>query len=293
MFLAGAAPIAAQNRPTPTSTVSAQIATEAGVVREFVEPKREHTVEKDLTQSSGPAKSRLALILDETPAGSLTPFNAIQHAIRWAVEQGVPANMLVLTLLFPVIASFVAVSRHIIGLEGFGIYTPAVLAVAFMSTGIITGILLFVSILIIVGIGRQLLGKLRLQYLPRTALLLWLVSLAVFGLLLLSPFLSRININVIGLNIFPVLVLVLLSENFLEAQISGTQKRALELTMETLVLAVLSAIFMRMGNVQRFVILHPEITLASVLALDVAISRYTGLRFSEYFRFKPIIDTEE
>ena len=72
-----------------------------------------------------------------------------------------------------------------------------------------------------------------------------------------------------------------------------SQSRAIELTIETLVLAIGSALFMRMSLVQETVILHPEITIVGVAILDIAVGRYTGLRITEFFRFKPIMDEEE
>jgi hypothetical protein len=287
--------VEAQQRSSPNPTITpaieatleAQIATPEAVVVETPPPKT------DITEPSVITKSRLARFLDEMPVQPLGPTNFVQHAIRTAVNQGVPANVLVLLLLFPVIASLIAASRHVIGLQGFGVYIPAVLSVALLSTGIITGIILFVAILIAAGIGRSIFRKFHLQYLPRTALTLWLVSLVVFGLLLLSPLLAQFQINLISVTIFPILVVILLSENFLEAQLAGSQSRAIELTIETIILAVISALFMRTEEVQRFVIIYPELTILAVFILDIVVGRFTGLRLSEYLRFRPILDPEE
>jgi len=283
-----------QDAPVPGATNSAE-ATASGEASPSaqVSQKIEEKKEKDITESSGPAKGRLAQLLDSNPIAPLNPTNFLQHAIRRAVDQGVQANVLVLILLFPVIASFIAASRHIIGLAGFGVYAPAILAVALLSTGIITGLFLFISILLVASVGRSVIKRFKLQYLPRTALLLWVVALSVFGLLLASPYFLRINLDLITLNIFPILVLVLLSENFVEATQTGSESKAIELTLETILLAVISALFVRTKLVQDFVILHPELTILAVLVIDMAVGKYSGLRLTEYFRFKPILDPEE
>jgi hypothetical protein len=300
ILLSAAAPVGAQIRPrtpsptpvleaTPLASASAETASPSAEIAAKIEQKEE----KDITQTTPQVKSRLARILDDNPIGPLSWNNFIQQAIRRAVDGGVPANILVLLLLFPVIASFIAVSRHFIGLEGFGVYIPAVLAVALLSTGIISGLSLFIVIILVATIGRDVVKRLRLQYLPRTAVVLWAVSIAVFGVLLISPFLIRVGIDLITLSIFPILVLILLSENFIDAQLSSTQSRALQLMAETIVLAVMSALFVRTQFVQDFVILHPEITILAVLLIDLAVGKYTGLRVTEYLRFKSIIDREE
>lgn len=270
------------------ATQSANIATGSANIEEKIQEK----IEKDITQTSGQAKSKLAQYLDSIPAPKLTPFTFIQVAVRNAVGNGIPANILVLLLLFPVVASFIAISRHIIGLRGFGVYTPAVLAVAFVSTGITTGLILFFLIFLTTTLGKIIITRMKLQYLPRTAVLLWSVSTVIFAILLFAPAVPLFA-SIVSAGIFPMLVLILLSENFMEAQLSGNFKKAVELTLETLILAVVSAVLLRTLVVQQFVITHPEVTILGVLLVDILVGRYTGLRITELFRFGPVIDAEE
>lgn len=264
-------------------------ATAAAVV---VEERTPEPPAPNLTESSGAVKDRLAQLLDDNPIGQFTIFNFLQHWIRQAVNQGVPPNMLVLMLLFPVVVSLIAASRHIIGLEGFGVYGPAVLAVTFVSTGIISGIFLFLIIVITALIGRTFFHRFKLQYLPRTALLVWFVSIAIFFALLFSPYFANF-MNLAAVGIFPILVLILLSENFIGSQISLNSSRLAQLTFETILLAASAAWVMGLDIVQNVVILHPELTIAMVALFDIAVGKYTGLRVTEYFRFKPILDQEE
>jgi len=203
---------------------------------------------------------------------------------------------LVLLLLFPVTATLIAVFRHVIGLRGFGVNTPAVLAVAFVSTGIVKGLIVFTLVFVSVLIGKEVINRMKLQYIPRAALLLWFVSAMVFALVLASPYLTSPYLplgDIASIGIFPLLMIVLLSENFMDAHVTATLQKAFQLTLETVVLAILSALFMRTYEVQKFVIVFPELTLISVFVLNVLVGKYTGLRVSEFFRFKSIIDQEE
>jgi hypothetical protein len=275
-----------------TSSIDATSAAEQASPAAQVQERIEERKQEDLTETRGAVKSRLAQVLDENPIGDLAPWNVLQSAIRTAVNQGVPANMLVLLILFPVIASVIAFSRHVIGLQGFGIYTPAVLAVAFVSTGIVPGIVLFLVIVAAVTAGKILFRGLKLEYLPRTALTLWLVSLIVFLLLVISPYLIRV-VDLVSIGIFPILVLILLSENFLGTQASVSQQRLIELTVETLGLAIICALMIATPAMQEFVILHPELVMVAVAAVNLVVGKYTGLRLAEYFRFRSIIEDEE
>jgi len=114
-------------------------------------------------------------------------FNFFKVSIRQAVSKGVPPNMFVLILLFPLTAALVAFSRNVMGVKGFGIFIPAAVSVAFLSTGVVVGVILFLSILLAASLARKLISKARMQYFPRMAMMIWAVSLAVFGLLLISP----------------------------------------------------------------------------------------------------------
>jgi hypothetical protein len=261
------------------ATSSAE-ATPSGLVQKLVEKP------SDLTETEGETKGKLRQYLEEQELGPLNFTNFIRHAIRQAVSRGVPANTIVLVLLFPVVAAIIAASRHLLGLRGFGIFIPAVLSVAFVATGLGSGVLIFLVILVVATIGRVILKRLKLQYLPRMALLLWFVSLGVFGLLYVSPLLGLETIT--KLNIFPILILVLLTESFIEVQIGKNKKEATELTAETMVLAVISSLFLSLDLVQKFAILFPEALVLMVALFDVFVGRYKGLRFLEYLKFKDI-----
>jgi len=275
--VASPSPVATASAEAIQATMSAVVATESAV---RVEPKN------DLTVPSGEVKGRLERYLDEQKLGPIGPTNFVRHAIRAAIKNGVPANTIVLVLLFPVIAALVAAARHLIGLRGFGIYIPAVLSVAFVATGVVTGIVLFLVILGIGTYGMKLIRKFKMQYLPRMALLLWLVSLGVLGTIFLAPYLGIAELATI--NIFPILILTLLSENFHEVQMGKSKREATELTIETLILAVISALLLSLGMVQRFALLHPEILIVSVAVLNVLVGKYVGLRFTEYLKFRKL-----
>ena len=256
---------------------------------EVVEKLQQKT-DQDITETSGQKKSVLAAYLDEHPIGALSWHNALQKAIRKAVANGMPANIIVILLIFPIIASLVALSRHVIGLKGFGIYIPAVLSVAFVSTGILTGIIVFVAVLVTALMTRPIMKKLRLPMLPRTAMLLMGVSMTILALMLVS---SVYNIDlVLNVSIFPLLIIILLTENFMETQLFNSQKEALQITFETLLTAILCSLIIGSEMIQKFVILRPELTLLGVALINLIIGKYTGLRLLEYLRFRDLLSQD-
>jgi len=282
-----------ENGPSATSTESSTESAQATASAEISE-KIQEKIEKDITTTTSKVKGVLAQFLEDNPAQPLSPINIVQYGIRSAVSAGMPANILVLLLLFPIVTTLIVFFRHVVGLEGFGVYTPAVLAVAFVSTGITTGLLLFAIVFIASWIGKLLVNKFRLQYLPRTSLLLWFVTVGMFGVLLLAPYIPWNNFTTLGsIGIFPLLVVILLSENFMAAQFTTNFLKAMQLTLETIGLALFSSLVMRSVDVQKFVILNPELVMLSTFVINLLIGKYTGLRFLEFFRFKAVIDAEE
>jgi hypothetical protein len=234
-------------------------------------------------------ESSLETILKNQSLGPVLPLNPIKYAIRSAVSAGVPANTIVLLLLLPLIATIIAAARHIIGIRGFGIFLPAALAVVFVATGPIVGIGLFLIIVFISTATRLLLRKVKakLQYLPRMALLLWLVSLGVLGVLFAAPLIPYPEIT--NVSIFAVLILALLAEDFTRVQLGKSVRTAISLTSETLLLSLISYILLTLGPVQEFALLNPEIFLLIILASDLILGRYVGLRFLEIWRFRKLI----
>lgn len=85
---------------------------------------------------------------------------------------------------------------------------------------------------------------------------------------------------------------MLLTENFLSTQLFSSQKEALSITFETLLIAVICAFIINMEQVQQLVLLYPEISLLVVAAINLLVGKYTGLRILERTRFQSIIEEE-
>ncbi len=243
---------------------------------------------KDITETTGAQKSKLDAILEENPVGSLSWTNFIQHGIRYAVGQGVPVNTLVLIILFPMIASLIAGSKHIVGLGGFGIYIPAVLSVALVSTGIPAGAIIFLAIVSAALFANRFIKRLKISYLPRTSLLLWTISLGILAMFILAPLVNLVTL--LSVNIFPILILVLLSENFLDAQARSKQTEAIAITVETIVLAALGCLILQWETMQRVALLDPEIFIIITALSNILVGKFTGLRLTERLRFRNIIE---
>lgn len=281
-------PVSAQEATTEgTATDSSRLASPSAEVVEKIQERKD----QDITETSGKQKTKLEQYLDENPPGEFSWNNFLQHAIRKSVANGLPVNVIVLLLLFPLIASVIAASRHIVGLRGFGIYIPAVLSVALVSTGVIEGLVIFFVIALAAMLAKKFLKIARLSYLPRTALMLWIVSIGIFITLVLAPFVKLTSL--LSVNIFPILILILLAENFLDAQAKTKQTEALALTIETIGLAVFSGFLLKWEPLQKFALSEPELLIFFSGLVNILVGKFVGLRISERLRFRSLIEEEE
>jgi hypothetical protein len=282
---------AAKEQPTAEASSAAVLETES-------EPAADATASPvlvtpivkgpDLTEVTGAHQGLLDKFVLQNLTGPIKPYNFLRWAIRAGVAQGMSANTLVLILMFPLVTALIAASRHLLGLQGFGIFTPAIVAVGFLATGLVTGILLFLIIIAAATLGRMAISKLRLAYMPRTSLLLWLVSLTVLVTLLISPYLNFQELS--RLSIFPILMMVLLAETFMEVQNKRSFGQAVEMTLETLLMAAICYFVMNLEMVQKFILLNPELMLLLIAVFNVFLGKYSGLRLFEYWRFRKMIE---
>ena len=213
--------------------------------------------------------------------------DVLKLAMCKAVSDGVSPNTLVLLFLFPLVAALVAFSRQVLGVSGFGMITPALLSVAFLSTGGLVGLALLLFILGVATLGRMLLRKVKVPYLPKLAILIWVVSMAVLLLLLMSPTIGLERLMSVG--IFPIMLFVLLAETFIEAQITRSFSTSMWMTVETIILALIAYKVMSAPWIQSWVLLHPEMSVVVILGLDLLIGKYKGLRLLEIWRFRKLL----
>jgi hypothetical protein len=93
-----------------------------------------------------------------------------------------------------------------------------------------------------------------------------------------------------NVSIFAVLIVALLTEDFIRVQLGKSAKTAISLTNETIILALLSYIFLTLRSVQEFALLRPELYLILVLVFDLILGKYSGLRLLEVWRFRRLVN---
>lgn len=206
--------------------------------------------------------------------------------------QGVPLDTIVLLLMLPIVATLMAFFRQIIGIKAFGIYTPSIVTFAFLAfdpKGIKYGIAIFFSIIITGMLSRILLKRFRLLYLPRVALTLTIVALTTLGILVVGGSFNRTGLA--SVSIFPLLIMITLVEKFVATQIEKGDKTAIILAIETLGISLVGYAVVRWHVLIELIIAHPWVVLFTI-PINLWLGKWTGLRLSEYLRFRKVLSHE-
>lgn len=201
--------------------------------------------------------------------------------------QGVPLETILLLLMLPIIATFIAFLRQVVGIKAFGIYTPLIVTFSFLATnGVKYGATIFLSVVIIGMLMRFALKPFRLLYLPRVAIMLTVVTIVILGVLVLGGNIRRTGLA--HVSIFPILIMITIVEKFVAVQIEKGDKMAIRLALETLIISILGYYLASSKMLLEFVAGYPWIILFTV-PINILLGKWTGLRLTEYFRFRDVI----
>lgn len=248
--------------------------------------KIEQLKKQDVTQPELVSdKDEIFALFAKRRATTPTFTNFIAYAIQYSVIQGVPANTIYLILLLPLLATVIAALRHIFGLPSIGLLVPIALSITLVATGITAGIILLLAILLASTLARIILKKIRLMQLPKMALSMFFVS--IFIIITLTATASAGILTVKQLSIFPILLLILLSERIVALQLERSSEETASITLTTIVFGIFGYFLLSSSVVKAFVLLYPEVVVL-LIPVNFAIGRYFGLRLTEFYRFSNV-----
>ncbi len=206
--------------------------------------------------------------------------------VEQIINFGVSENTIVLILMLPLVATFITFCRQVIGIRGFGIYITLLLSFGFVAAKLKYGLIIFLVVFFTGTILRFLIRKIRILYLPRMAIILTGVTLVIFLMFFLGSYLEVKGLQIIS--IFPILVMMLVVERFVSAQIERGAKIAILMTFETFILAIISYFIIIFHPIQKFLLNFPIPILLALFLFNFFLGKWTGFRLTEYLRFKEL-----
>jgi hypothetical protein len=193
--------------------------------------------------------------------------------------------MFKLIMLLPVGAFVVVFLRVIVGLKTSGTFMPVLIALAFLQTELIPGVLNFVLVVAIGLLIRSYLSSLNLLLVARIATLV-IVVVAIMSIFSVVSY--RIGLDE-GLTItfFPMIILAWTIERMSILWEEDGPREVLVQGSGSLFVAVMAFLLMDQEITRHLAFNFPELHLV-VLAVIMLLGRYTGYRLSELRRFAPL-----
>jgi hypothetical protein len=206
---------------------------------------------------------------------------------RWSLLQLPPEfqGTFRILLLVPIGALVISIMRNVVGLPTFGVFMPLLIALAFRSTGVFYGVVIFCGVLLVGFFARSLLDKLHLLLVPRLSVILTLVIACFTVLALVGNRLGLRELMAVGL--IPFVILTMTIERFFIIMEESGAKEALLTAAGTTAVSVVSYGIIGWEPLQLTFFVYPELIL-TVAALQILLGRYTGYRLSELFRFRNV-----
>ena len=223
------------------------------------------------------------LTLNASTVG-LRPWNVLSTLVNAMLTRGVSSDAALLLLALPIIATILAFLKQIVGITTFGLYTPSIVALSFLALGWPVGVLFLFAILAAGYGARTLMRRWRLLYIPKVAIILTVVSLALLLLLGAAVFWGM---SITRDTIFILLIMSTLAESFLNLKTEEGWSAAILGVFETIVASLLCVFLLQWPLLQSVLLAYPELLLLTI-PVNIFLGRWTGLRLVEYFRFREV-----
>lgn len=194
-------------------------------------------------------------------------------------------NIIKKLLLVPLGALIIVLMRNVVGLTTSGTFMPVLIALAFMETKLLTGIVVFVVILVVGLMIRSHLSKLNLLLVPRISAGVIVVILVMTSMSILS---YRVGLPAgMSVTFFPMIIIAWTIERMsITAEESGSLE-AIKQVASSLFTAVLIYLAISNRYAEHLTFAFPEVTLIFLSAV-LLLGTYTGYRLLELRRFDPL-----
>lgn len=251
-----------------------------------------HRGNEALFKSTGVSKPKLRFAVTQTqvPVTSTTGQNALSSTSEFLnfslftlpISQ---QNAFKQILLVPMGVLIVVILRILIGVRTMGTFMPVLLALAFIQTTLLSGLVMFFVIVFSGLFIRFYLSRLRLLLVARISAVI-IVVIAIMSIMSILSYKLGIT-EVLTVTFFP---MIILSWTIERMSILWEEEGGYEVLIQgsgSLLVAVLAYFAMNNEYAAYLFFNFPELLLV-VLAVIILIGRYTGYRVTELLRFAPL-----
>ncbi len=185
-------------------------------------------------------------------------------------------------LLFPLVALIVTFCRNVVGLRTFGVFLPMLVAAGCVYTGLLPGMLGFIAILAVGAATHRWFRGMRVLVVPRIAAVITVLTVLILGVGVLVT--ENAGHRLALLALFPVVILSFAAERLQEMMERSRLAELSRMIAWTVLVTVLCYLAFSSVLLRGLFFQFPELLLV-VLAAQLAVGRWTGIRASEFYRF--------
>lgn len=254
-----------------------------------------HTGSESILDVAGGTRSRVSfsMIRQTVPALDLVGAQNKDSLFNLISIQRLPIeeqSMFKLLLLLPIGALVVVFMRIIIGLKTSGTFMPILIALAFLQTSLVLGLVSFVLVVAMGLVLRTYLSRLNLLLISRIATL---VVLVIFIISVLSLVGYQMGLNTgMTITFFPMIIIAWTIERMSILWEEEGPKEVMVQGGGSLLVAVLAYALMKVSLIEHLTFNFPELNLVA-LALIMLMGQYTGYKLSELRRFRAMVDNAD
>jgi len=194
-------------------------------------------------------------------------------------------NMFKLITVFPLAILAIVLLRNIIGIKTLGTFAPMLIAMSFIETGLLHGLISFVFLITIGLLIRSLFSRLNLLLVPRISAV---VILVIFIMQILAIVSYNLGIRVgLSLIFFPLIITAWIIERSSILMEESGEKEVIEQNITTLIVATFTYWVISSERIRYIMYVFNELNIC-ILFLVMLIGTYTGYRLTELIRFKSL-----
>lgn len=253
-----------------------------------------HRSGRSVLDVTGGLNSRLSfsMIRQSVPAIQLAgdheanPFFANLGVQRLPIEE---QSMFKLLLLLPMGAAVVVFFRVLIGVQTAGTFMPVLIALVFLQTALLPGLVSFISVVMLGLLMRGYLSQLNLLLVARIAALIVLVIFIVSALSIIGYQLG-ISTGMI-ITFFPLIIIAWTIERLSILWEEEGPRDVLVQGGGSMLVAIVAYLLMQNRTLQHLTFNFPELNLV-LLALILGMGQYTGYKLTELKRFAALRDRQ-
>lgn len=199
-------------------------------------------------------------------------------------EYHISLDLIAIILMIPIGATVVSFSRNIIGLRPYGTFMPALVGAAFRDTGLLMGAGFFLVIVLVSAGANWGTRSMRLLHIPRLVIVINVVVICIL-LLPIGWLKLGLNANAAGVSFFPIAILSLTGERFMQTVLEDGFKDAFNRMLITFAIGGVCYAAYNFELLKTLVVAFPELLLVNIAA-NFVIGSWTGMRLLEWRRFR-------